>query len=210
MPCVASWLKGEKVTGYRAETGVAANSGTETFAAMKLFIDNWRWQDVPFYLRTGKRLQHKYSQVIIQFRPVPHQAFPTSASLDWQSNRLEIDIQPDEGISLIFQAKQPGVNLQISTQEMRFSYAQAFKAAPPEAYETLLRDAMRGDATLFMRADQVEQAWQVVQPILDAWATSTPHDFPNYSAGSWGPEQAEALIAQDGRSWLEPAIILDS
>lgn len=206
----AGWLKGEKVIGYRSETGVAANSGTETFAAMKLFIDNWRWQDVPFYLRTGKRLQHKYSQVIIQFRPVPHQAFPTSASLDWQSNRLEIDIQPDEGISLIFQAKQPGVNLQISTQEMRFSYAQAFKAAPPEAYETLLRDAMRGDATLFMRADQVEQAWQVVQPILDAWATSTPHDFPNYSAGSWGPEQAEALIAQDGRSWLEPAIILDS
>ncbi len=200
----AGWLKGEKVVGYRAEPDVATDSATETFAALKLFVDNWRWQGVPFYLRTGKRLQQKYSQVIIQFRPVPHQAFPTTVSLDWQANRLEIDIQPDEGISLWFQAKQPGVNLQLSTQEMRFSYGQAFKTQPPEAYETLLLDAMRGDATLFMRADQVEMAWKVVQPVLDAWQASPPHDFPNYAAGSWGPESSEALIAQDGRGWLEP------
>ncbi|WGZ93145.1 MAG: glucose-6-phosphate dehydrogenase [Candidatus Thiothrix putei] len=193
--------------GYRAEPDVARDSGTETFAALKLFVDNWRWQDVPFYLRTGKRLPQKASQAVIQFRPVPHHSFPTAANPDWRPNRIEIDIQPDEGIVLRFQVKLPGVSMRLSTQEMRFCYAEAFQTEPPEAYETLLLDALEGDATLFMRADQVEVAWAVVQPILEAWQ-SAPTDFPNYAAGSWGPEAAEMLIAQDGRSWLEPAFAL--
>jgi len=202
------WLEGERVVGYRNEPDVNPDSDTETFAALKLYIDNWRWQDIPFYLRTGKRLTQKISQAIIQFRPVPHQSFPSSTHQDWLPNRLEIDIQPDEGIALHFQAKQPGVDLHLSSQEMRFRYAEAFKTTPPEAYETLLLDVIRGDATLFMRADQVELAWEVIEPVLDAWSSVAPTDFPNYPSGTWGPPSAEALIAQDGRGWLQP-IFLD-
>jgi glucose-6-phosphate 1-dehydrogenase len=198
------WLEGERVSGYRSEPRVDPNSSTDTFAAVKLFVSNWRWQDVPFYLRTGKRLAQKVSQAIIQFRPVPHQAFPAPVSLDWQPNRIEINIQPDEGIALRFQAKQPGVTLRLSPQELHFRYAEAFKTTPPEAYETLLLDVMKGDATLFMRADQVESAWSAVDPVLDVWGSAAPSDFPNYSAGTWGPESAEALIARDGRSWKQP------
>ncbi len=196
------WLEGERVVGYRDEPDVDPASDTETFAALKLFIDNWRWQDVPFYMRTGKRMAENVSRAIIQFRPVPHQAFPASASIDWQPNRLEIDIQPDEGISLRFLAKQPGVMLRLSPRDMHFRYAEAFKTEPPEAYETLLLDVMQGDATLFMRADQVECAWSVVDPVLEVWDSVEAPDFPNYPSSSWGPESAEALIAQDGRSWL--------
>jgi glucose-6-phosphate 1-dehydrogenase len=197
------WIEGERVPGYRGEPDVDPASVTETFAALKLFVDNWRWQDVPFYLRTGKRLQQKTSQATIQFRPVPHQAFPASANLDWRPNSLEINIQPEEGIAMRFQAKQPGVSLRLSTQEMRFRYAEAFQTSPPEAYETLLLDAMCGDATLFMRADQVECAWSVIGPVLEGWSLVAPYDFPNYPSGTWWPESAEALIAQDGRSWLQ-------
>jgi glucose-6-phosphate 1-dehydrogenase len=198
----AGWLEGKHVVGYREEPEVSPDSSTETFAALKLFIDNWRWQDVPFYMRTGKRMAQNVSRAIIQFRPVPHQAFPASASLNWQPNRLEIDIHPDEGINLRFLAKQPGVSMVLSPQEMHFRYADAFKFDPPEAYETLLLDVMLGDATLFMRADQVECAWKIVDPVLEVWNSVEPYDFPNYPSGSWGPESAEALIAQDGRSWL--------
>lgn len=196
------WLEGERVPDYRDEPDVNPASVTETFAALKLFIDNWRWQDVPFYMRTGKRMAANVSKAIIQFRPVPHRSFPTSASIDWQPNRLEIDIQPNEGVSLRFLAKQPGVTLRLSPKDMHFRYAEAFQAEPPEAYETLLLDVMLGDATLFMRADQIEWAWNVVDPVLAAWDSVEPSDFPNYASGSWGPESAEALIAQDGRSWL--------
>ncbi|MGD8402687.1 MAG: glucose-6-phosphate dehydrogenase [Anaerolineales bacterium] len=196
------WLEGEKVPAYRDEPDVDPESSTETFAALKLFIDNWRWQDVPFYMRTGKRMAEDVSKAIIQFRPVPHQSFPSSASIDWQPNRLEIDIQPDEGISLRFLAKQPGVTLRLSPKDMNFRYAEAFKTETPEAYETLLLDVMEGDATLFMRADQVECAWSVVDPVLEVWNSVEASDFPNYPSGSWGPESAETLIAQDGRSWL--------
>jgi glucose-6-phosphate 1-dehydrogenase len=204
------WLEGERLSGYRAEPDVRPDSPTATFAALKLFVDNWRWQDVPFYLRTGKRLPTKLSQVVIQFRPVPHRSFPPTATLDWQPNRLEIDIQPREGICLEFQAKQPGVSMLLSPVEMHFSYAEAFKTSPPEAYDTLLLDAMCGDATLFMRADQVERAWATVEPVLKAWESVPPADFPNYPAGSWGPESAEALIAQDGRSWVQSIPVPES
>jgi glucose-6-phosphate 1-dehydrogenase len=198
----SGWLQGEQVPAYRDEPDINPVSNTETFAAMKLFIDNWRWQGVPFYMRTGKRMAQDISKVIIQFRPVPHQSFPVSAAIDWQPNRLEIDIQPDEGISLSFMAKQPGVTLQLSPKQMDFRYAEAFKTDPPEPYETLLLDVMEGDASLFMRADQVECAWQVVDPVLEVWNDVDASDFPNYPSGTWGPESAEALIARDGRSWL--------
>lgn len=201
------WLEGERIAGYRSEPDVNPESSTETFAALKLFIDNWRWQDIPFYLRTSKRLAQKVSQAVIQFRPVPHQSFPASANQDWLPNRLEIEIQPDEGISLHFQAKVPGVDLRLSSQEMRFRYSEAFHTTPPEAYETLLLDVIRGDATLFMRADQVESAWTVIDPILEMWGNTAPSDFPNYPGGTWGPPSAEALIAQDGRRWLQPTYL---
>lgn len=200
----AGSIEGQKVPAYRSEPDVAHASPTETFAAIKLFVDNWRWQDVPFYLRTGKRLKTKASEVTIQFRPVPHQSFPKAAALAWQPNRLLIHIQPQEGIVLRFQAKQPSSTLHLSPVNMHFSYQEAFESKSPQAYETLLADVMSGDATLFMRADQVEASWSVLTPILNAWGNLNPADFPNYPAGSWGPETAEALLTRDGRSWLEP------
>jgi glucose-6-phosphate 1-dehydrogenase len=195
------WLNGELVQGYRSEPDVDPESNIETFAALKLFIDNWRWQDVPFYLRTGKRMPVKVSEASIQFRPVPHQSFPPTAVGGWQPNRLVIRIQPEEGITLRFQAKRPGLTVLLSPVDMVFTYQEAFKTTSPEAYETLLLDVMIGDATLFMRADQVEAAWTVIMPILEGWEGQVPTDFPNYQAGTWGSEEAEILIAQDGRSW---------
>ena len=189
---------------YRSEPGVAPNSQTETFAALKLFIDNWRWQGIPFYLRTGKRLPARVSEVIIQLRPAPHQLFPPSAVGDWQPNRLAINIHPVEGILIRFQAKQPGLKLRLGPEDMIFTYKQAFETSSPDAYETLLLDVIRGDPTLFMRSDQVEVAWSVVMPILEVWAATSP-DFPNYPAGSWGPEAAEMLLARDARRWLLPS-----
>jgi glucose-6-phosphate 1-dehydrogenase len=199
-------IQGKKVPAYRTEPGVSPGSNAETFAALKVFVDNWRWQDVPFYLRTGKRLAAKVSEIVIHFRPVPHQSFPITALQAWESNRLIIHIQPHEGIVLGFQAKQPGPDLHLSPVNMHFSYQETFKSKPPEAYETLLADVMDGDATLFMRADQVEASWAVLSPILKVWEESTTTDFPNYQSGSWGPETAEALIARDGRIWLEPTL----
>jgi glucose-6-phosphate 1-dehydrogenase len=206
----AGWMEGERIQAYHDEPGVEPDSTTETFAAMKLFVDNWRWQDVPFYMRTGKRLPAKVSEVSIQFRPVPHQSFPSSAVGDWKPNRLVIHIQPNEGITLRFQAKQPGLKMRLSPVDMRFSYCEAFDTVPPEAYETLLLDIMLRDATLFMRADQVETAWSVVTPIMEGWKAVSPSDFPNYQAGNWGPEGAEVLIARDGRSWHPPIKIKNS
>jgi glucose-6-phosphate 1-dehydrogenase len=203
----AGWIEGEHVSGYRSEERVAPDSPTETFAAVKLYVDNWRWQGVPFYLRTGKRLPAKISEVSIQFRPVPHQTFPATAVLDWRPNRLLIAIQPEEGILLRFEAKYPGLTMRLSPVIMQFYYREAFKTTPPEAYETLLLDVMRGDATLFMRADQTEAAWAILAPILEVWENIQPTDFPNYQAGTWGPEAAETLIAQDGRSWVMPTFL---
>ncbi len=203
----AGWLKGEHVKGYRAEDQVAPDSSTETFAAVKFLVDNWRWQGVPFYVRTGKRMPARISEVSIQFHPVPHQPFPTAALQDWRANRLLIAIQPEEGILLRFEAKHPGPAMRLAPVMMQFYYREAFKIAAPEAYETLLADVMGGDATLFMRADQVEAAWRVLTPILETWETINPTDFPNYQAGTWGPEAAENLIAQDGRNWAVPTFL---
>ena len=165
-------------------------------------MDNWRWQGVPFYLRTGKRLPVKMTEIAIQFRPVPHQSFPNAAVADWRPNRIVICIQPQERILLRFQVKEPGPAMHLSPVNMNFSYADYFGATLPEAYETLLLDIMRGDATLFMRADQVEAAWSVVTPILDAWAATPPADFPNYAAGTRGPLAADDLVQRDGQHWL--------
>lgn len=194
------YLEGCQVPGYREEVGVSPESSTETFAALKLHVDNWRWQDVPFYLRTGKRLATKVSQISIQFRPVPHSLFPTGAS-HFEPNRLVLNIQPKEGIVLRFQAKQPGQGMRLQTVNQSFFYHDQFKKQPPEAYETLLFDVLAGDAGLFMRDDQEQAAWSVVEPVLEAWNSVPSADFPNYISGSWGPESAEALIARDGRSW---------
>jgi len=197
------WVGGKKVPGYREEDGVSPDSQTETFVALKLFLDNWRWQDVPFYLRTGKRLARQASEIAIQFRSVPHQSFPPEATLDWEPSRLTMSIQPGEGIVLRFQAKYPGQKMHLRSVEMKFNYRDTFAARSPEAYETLLWDVMKNDATLFMRADQVEAAWQLLTPVLKAWAVAPPSDFPNYAAGTWGPEDTQSLLTQ-GHSWPLP------
>jgi glucose-6-phosphate 1-dehydrogenase len=195
----AGWLRGEKVPGYREENGVDPHSNTETYAAVKFHIDNWRWEGVPFYLRTGKRMQDKSSSITVQFRPVPHFTFPSDNSERIQPNRLTINIQPDMDIRLRFTAKQPGLEMSLAPAEMVFDYSCSTQA--PEAYETLLLDAMQGDATLFMRSDQVETAWEIVTPILEVWEARPSIEFPNYAAGMWGPENAEALIARDSHTW---------
>ncbi|MGH7973585.1 MAG: glucose-6-phosphate dehydrogenase, partial [Limisphaerales bacterium] len=160
-------------------------------------------QDVPFYLRTGKRLPQQVSEVAIQFRAVPHQSFPPEASLGWQPSRLVMSIQPDEGIVLGFQAKYPGPKMQLRPVDMRFKYRESFAAPSPDAYETLLWDVMKNDATLFMRADQVEAAWRLLMPVLEVWKATPPSDFPNYAAGSWGPETLQGLLAP-GHRWPSP------
>jgi glucose-6-phosphate 1-dehydrogenase len=196
------WIEGKQVVGYHQEPNVAPDSSIETFVALKLYIDNWRWQDVPFYLRTGKRMPEDTSVIMIQFRPVPHQAFPTDALENWQQNRLVISIQPDMSIMLRFQAKRPGLKMLINGVDMSFDYAEAYTTTPPEAYETLLMDVMKGDQTLFMRGDQVDAAWEIIEPILESWENNPSLNFPNYAANTWGPEIAEALIARDGYHWF--------
>jgi glucose-6-phosphate 1-dehydrogenase len=203
----AGWIEGKRAAGYREEPDVAGDSLTETYAAIKLLVDNWRWQGVPFYLRTGKRLAASVSEVSIQFQPVPHRAFPAASLMDRHPNRLLFAIQPQEGIFLRFEVKHPGMKMQLSPVMMQFYYREAFKTDPPRAYETLLLDVMRGDSTLFMRADQTEAAWDVISPVIEAWEKVNPFAFPNYSAGSWGPEEAEILLAQDGRNWVMPTYL---
>jgi len=194
------WLKGREVPAYRDETGVDTHSNTETFAALKLYLDNWRWQGVPFYLRTGKRMQEKTSSITIQFRPVPHSTFPHEKTGELLPNRLTINIQPQMDIAFRFINKKPGPEMALQPSEMIFDNAKC-SSQSPEAYEMLLLDAMRGDATLFMRADQVEEAWDVITPILEAWESRSSLDFSNYAAGTWGPEAAETLIAREGQVW---------
>lgn len=195
------WIHGKEVIAYRYEKGVVANSPVETFAAVKFYVDNWRWKDVPFFVRTGKAMQTKSSLIVIEFKPAPQYAFPSEAGETWRPNRLVISIQPQMDIRLRFQAKQPGPQMILQPVEMVFNYTDAYGDNSPEAYETLLEDVIEGNPTLFMRADQVETAWEIIQPILEAWQARPPVDFPNYAPGSWGPEDAEALIARDGYNW---------
>jgi glucose-6-phosphate 1-dehydrogenase len=198
----AGWMEGEKVSAYREEKNVDPKSNVDTFAAVKFYIDNWRWQDVPFYIRTGKRLHEKTTVINIQFRPAPNFAFPPEAAETWRANRLTISIAPEMDIRLRFQSKRPGQSVSLNPVDMKFSYKDEYDGNEPEAYETLLLDVMEGNATLFMRKDQVEAAWKIVMPILEAWQNRPPSNFPNYAPGSWGPEDAEALIARDGHQWI--------
>jgi glucose-6-phosphate 1-dehydrogenase len=198
-------VKREQVAGYREEEGVEPQSSTETYAALRLHIDNWRWHGVPFYLRTGKRMPKKLSEIVIQFRPVPHLAFPPTSADSFEPNRLMINIQPDEGISLCFQAKEPGAGMRLRTVAMDFNYCEAFHMTSREAYETLLQEVLHGDTSLFMRADQEHEAWRIVMPVIEAWEKTRASSFPNYPAGTWGPATADQLLARDGRAWHNPA-----
>jgi glucose-6-phosphate 1-dehydrogenase len=185
------------VRGYREEPGVRADSPTETFVALKLYVDNWRWSGVPFYLRTGKRLKRGATEIAIQFKQAPHMVF---RGQDTRANSLTLNIQPNEGISLRFGAKAPGSEMQIRPVAMDFGYREAFGGATRDAYATLLNDCIRGDATLFDRADSVEAAWQIVDPIIDVFVQTAP-EFPNYAAGTDGPLAADRLMSADGRTW---------
>ncbi|NEO38191.1 MAG: glucose-6-phosphate dehydrogenase [Moorea sp. SIOASIH] len=197
----AGWMKGKQVPGYREEKGVDPNSTTPTYVALKLLIDNWRWQGVPFYLRTGKRLPKKVSEISIQFRKVPLMIFK-SAAQQTSPNVLTLRLQPNEGISLRFEAKRPGPDLRTRTVDMDFSYGSSFGVATADAYNRLLLDCMLGDQTLFTRADEVEEAWRVVTPALAAWdGPADPASIPQYEAGTWEPKEAEHLINRDGRRW---------
>ena len=198
----AGWMEGKQVPGYREENNVSPESNTETFAAIKFFVDNWRWHGVPFYVRTGKRMHQTSSVITIQFRDVPHLVFPAEATESWQQNRLIISIQPEMSVRLQVQAKRPGLDMVLNTVDMVFDYKGTYNNQAPEAYETLLLDTMLGDQTLFMRGDQVEAAWELIMPILNTWQGKKSLNFPNYSADSWGPEIAEALIARDGFHWF--------
>jgi len=193
--------EGHRVPGYRSEPYVAADSRTETFVAMKLYIDNWRWADVPFYLRTGKRLPRRATEIVIQFKRAPFVLFRKTAVDKLNPNRLVLHLQPDEGISLSFGAKIPGPVVQIGDVDMNFNYTDYFNATPQTGYERLLYDCMLGDATLFQRSDMVETAWHVVAPILDVWEALPPRRFPNYAAGTWGPPEADELLNKDHRHW---------
>jgi len=198
-------IDGAHVPAYRAEANVPHDSTTETFVAMSLGIDNWRWAGVPFYLRTGKRLPKRVTEIVIRFRRPPFVLFRHTSVQKFQSNELVLNIQPNEGISLSFEAKVPGPVVRLGAVNMDFQYTDYFGSTPSTGYETLLYDCMKGDPTLFQRADMVEAAWTVVQPILDVWKALPPRDFPNYPSGTWGPEHAHELLRRDGREWRDPA-----
>jgi glucose-6-phosphate 1-dehydrogenase len=193
-------IAGQTLRGYREEPGVAAQSSTETFVAARLLIDNWRWADVPFYIRSGKRMARQVTEVAIQFRRVPNMVFRGQGI---SPNSLVLNIQPEEGISICFTAKLPGPEMRLKSVAMNFGYHAEFGGVERSAYATLLADCMRGDATLFDRADGVEAAWSLVDPILQAWSGQKP-SFPNYAAGSWGPREADELLERDGRHWRKP------
>ena len=194
-------LDGTKVPGYREEPGVSATSRTETFVAARLYIDNWRWAGVPFYLRTGKRLAKRSTEIMIQFKCAPHLVF---RDRDIEPNRLVLNIQPEEGISVSFGAKRPGTEMRIGNVTMNFSYKEGFGDVSRSAYATLVNDCLRGDATLFDRGDNVEAAWALVDPILDVWSAARTGKVPEYHAGTWGPHESDLLLERDGREWFNP------
>jgi len=194
-------VRGRKLAAYRGEPKVRPGSGTETYVAMKLNVDNWRWTGVPFYLRVGKAMPKRFTEIAITFKRPPFTLFRETPIEKLTPNQLVVNIQPDEGISLVFGAKVPGATVRLGGVQMDFKYADHFGSTPSTGYERLLYDAMAGDATLFQRADMVEAAWRVVDPILDVWASLPPRAFPNYPAGAAGPKDADELLARDGRAW---------
>ena len=197
-------VDGKPAPGYREEKGVAEGSPTPTWAAVRLFIDNWRWQEVPFYIRSGKRMPRRVSEIAIQFRKPPHLMFPLAEGETIQPNLMALRVQPNEGLALRFEVKVPGVDVRMASMDMDFDYDQAFGETEHAAYPTLLLDCMIGDATLFSRHDEVEAAWSVVDPLIEAWEARRPTHFPNYAAGTWGPAVADELIARDGARWRQP------
>ena len=197
----AGWVNGAEVPGYREEDGVAATSTTETYVALRLSLDSWRWAGVPFYLRTGKRLPKRTTEIAIQFRKPPLHIFKRVSPTNISSNLLIVNVQPDEGISLRFETKLPGSRMQLAPVMMNFRYGSAFGIPVPEAYETLLLDAILGDSTLFARHDFVEDSWALITPVHEAWRASPAGDIPGYEAGEWGPPEADQLMAADGRRW---------
>jgi len=203
----AGILDGEARPGYRQEPKVASDSNVETYVAIKLFIDNWRWSGVPFYLRTGKNLPRSASEVRIQFRPTPHVLFAAQCNQALDPNALTLRLQPNEGISLRFNGKVPGTSLAVRPVRMHFSYDSEFGAYTPEAYERLLLESMAGDATLFIRRDEVEAAWQIVDSIRKSWEGKPLSNREFYAAGTWGPVAADDLLAQSGHAWREPLVI---
>jgi glucose-6-phosphate 1-dehydrogenase len=194
-------MDGAPVPGYREEPGVAPDSRTETFVGLKLTIDNWRWAGIPIYVRTGKRLADRHTEVTIQFKKTPLQIFQHSADHKSRTNQLVIQIQPEEGMMLSFGAKIPGATVRVGSVDMSCEYSKYFKTEPKTGYEILLYDCMTGDPTLFQRADMVEAGWGVVDPVLDVWRAVSPRKFPNYPAGTWGPKEADDLLERDGRKW---------
>jgi glucose-6-phosphate 1-dehydrogenase len=194
-------IEGKKKAAYRTEPNVKPNSNTETFAALKLSIDNWRWAGVPFYVRTGKRMAGKHSEIVIQFKKAPFMLFRDTSIEKLTTNRIIVHIQPDEGITLHFGAKIPGPIVNMGPVDMDFNYVDHFGEQISTGYERLLFDCMTGDATLFQRADMVEASWQIVSPIIDVWQAIPARDFPNYESGSWGPEDSDELLEQDNRKW---------
>jgi len=194
-------MDNQRVPAYRAEPGVPPDSRTETFVAMKLQIDNWRWAGVPFYMRIGKRLPSRNTHVVIQFRRAPFVLFRETQVEDLMPNQLVLHIQPEEGISLRFAAKTPGSAMRLGEVDMDFEYADYFGQSVSTGYERLLHDCMIGDATLFQRADMVEAGWSIVDPVLDVWKALPPRNFPNYAAGTWGPKESDELMERDGRRW---------
>ncbi len=203
----AGTVQGEPATAYRREPNVAPDSNIETYVAMRLKIDNWRWAGVPFYLRTGKRLNIRSSEIAIRFKQAPYALFRDTPVEELDADWLILRIQPDEGIRLRFNAKRPGPAMALESVSMRFNYKDYFHQAPAVGYETLIYDCLIGDATLFQRADQVEAAWALVEPVLKGWANTTPRHFPNYAAGTEGPSAANDLLAKDGRSWRDIRIL---
>jgi len=194
-------VNGQQIKGYRQEPGVKPDSMTETFFALKLYIDNWRWEGVPFYLRSGKRLAKRVAEIAVEFKRVPHLLFKSVIGEEIEPNTLVFRIQPDEGIGTKFQAKHPGAKLCMDTVTMDFSYQGSFKVTSPEAYERLLLDCLAGDQILFSRRDWTEYSWSAISPVLDQWAKKAEPGFPTYPAGSWGPKEADDLIERDGRQW---------
>jgi glucose-6-phosphate 1-dehydrogenase len=194
------FVEGQEVPGYREEQGVAPDSMTETYVAAKLYVDNWRWADTPFYVRMGKRLARRETTIAIQFKRAPHPPFEETSAEGLRPNVLLVHVQPDEGVSLAIGAKVPGFGMTIRTVHMDFLYGGAFRTGMPEAYERLILDTLLGDGTLFTRADEVEEQWLLVDTIVASWQRDRP-GFPNYAAGTWGPPSADDLLRRDGRSW---------